>query len=370
MLIGIDSSRYGNELATGVEHYSYKIINGLADEISKSKEDKAVLYSKKRLALSKKKNVSTKLIKTKRLWTLWGLSREMKKTPPDVLFVPSHVLPLTLPKKSVIMIHDVAFKYLKKSYSWFQYRYLDWSTRFAVKHATTIIVPSASTKDDIMHFYKCTGKKIKVVHHGFDPLDISEKEVSDVFSKSEIFKYFEIKKDSKYIFFVGRLENKKNLVRLVEAFYEFSRVHDDYRLILAGSRGVGADRIVKMVNKLRLADKVIMPGYITDSEKAALYKYCTVFAFPSLYEGFGFPILEAFNFKKPVLTSHVSCLPEVAGEAAHYVDPYDPENIAMGLEKLVNDINYSDRLVKLGNERLQLFNWEKAVKQTYKNLTL
>ena len=190
MLIGIDSSRYGNELATGVEHYSYKIINGLVDEISKSKEDKAVLYSKKKLALSKKKNISTKLIKTKRLWTLWGLSREMKKTPPDVLFVPSHVLPLTLSKKSVIMIHDIAFKYLRKSYSWFQYRYLDWSTKFAVKHATTILVPSNSTKKDIIHFYKCSDEKIKVVHHGFDPLDISEKDVSNVFSKSEIFKYF------------------------------------------------------------------------------------------------------------------------------------------------------------------------------------
>ena len=171
------------------------------------------------------------------------------------------------------------------------------------------------------------------------------------------------------MFFVGRLESKKNLEKLVEAFYDFSQTHEDFRLVLAGTRGVGADRIIKKVRKLRMADKVVIPGYITDPEKAALYKYCSVFAFPSLYEGFGFPVLEAFHFDKPVLTSHVSCLPEVAGDAAHYVDPYDPDSIAMGLEKLVDDTGYAEKLVSLGKERLKEFTWEKASKQTYKILT-
>ena len=100
MLIGIDASRYGSELATGVEHYSYKIINGLIEEFAKSKDHKMVLYAKKKLGLSND-NISTKLIESKRLWTLKGLSLEMKEHAPDLLFVPSHVLPRTLPKKSV-----------------------------------------------------------------------------------------------------------------------------------------------------------------------------------------------------------------------------------------------------------------------------
>ena len=368
MLIGIDASRYGSELATGVEHYSYKIINGLVEKASKSKDRKVVLYAKRRLGLSGG-NISTRLIKSKRLWTLKGLSREMKEHAPDVLFVPSHVLPRTLPEKSVMMIHDVAFKYLRKAYSWTQFRYLDWSTKFAVKNATTIVVPSEATKSDLMHFYQCPEDKIKVVYHGFDPLEVSSKDIDKVFSESEIFKYFDLKKSSKYVFFVGRLESKKNLEKLVEAFYDFSQTHEEYRLVLAGSRGVGADRIVKKISNLRLADKVIMPGYVTDEEKAALYKYCSVFAFPSLYEGFGFPVLEAFHFEKPVLTSHVSCLPEVAGDAAHYVDPYDPDDISMGLERLVNDSKYADKLISLGKERLKKFTWEKASKETYEILT-
>ncbi|MBT4917342.1 glycosyltransferase family 4 protein [Candidatus Peregrinibacteria bacterium] len=369
MLIGIDASRYGGELATGVEHYSYKIINGLLKEISKSKDDKAVLYAKKSLGLSEAGKVAVKVIDRKRLWTMKGLSKEMKEHPSDVLFVPSHVLPKTLPEKSVIMIHDVAFKYLRKAYSWMQYRYLDWSTKFAVQNATTILVPSEATKSDLMHFYKCPEEKIEVVYHGFDPLEVSSKEIDKVYKESDVFKYFGIRRDSKYVFFVGRLESKKNLEKLVEAFYDFSQTHEDFRLVLAGTRGVGADRIIKKVRKLRMADKVVIPGYITDPEKAALYKYCSVFAFPSLYEGFGFPVLEAFHFDKPVLTSHVSCLPEVAGDAAHYVDPYDPDSIAMGLEKLVDDTGYAEKLVSLGKERLKEFTWEKASKQTYKILT-
>ncbi|HPU94825.1 MAG TPA: glycosyltransferase, partial [Candidatus Gracilibacteria bacterium] len=125
----------------------------------------------------------------------------------------------------------------------------------------------------------------------------------------------------------------------------------------------------KKVKKLNLEEKVIMPGYIEEIEKTYLYENCSLFAFPSLYEGFGFPILEAFSFNKPVLTSHVSCLPEVAGEAACYVDPFDPEDIARGLEKIISDKDYSKKLIDGGKERLNHFSWEKSVKQTFDVLT-
>lgn len=361
MKIGIDASRYADNEATGVEMYSNHIINGLISELSEKKSHEVILYSRERIGI---KGVKNKVLDAKRLWTLRALSREMKHNPPDVLFVPSHVLPLHLPEKSVIMIHDVAFKHLRKSYSYFQYRYLNWSTKFAVKNATKIIVPSEASRDDLVKFFKCPKDKIEVVYHGFEPPKVSQEEIDKVFEESEIFRYFEIRKDSPYIFFVGRLESKKNLIRLVEAFDDFSKTYPDYRLILAGKRGIGFEKLLKVVNHLRMAEKVIMPGYVTEEEKAALYKYCKVFAFPSLYEGFGFPVLEAFHYEKPVLTSHVSCLPEVAGDAAYYVDPYDREVITAGLEKLVNDEKFAKKLVHLGTERLKLFKWKDAAKKT------
>jgi glycosyltransferase involved in cell wall biosynthesis len=363
MKIGIDASRYADSEATGVEWYSFYIINSLMDLILKKKNVDIFLYSKKHLNIHAGK-FENKVLDSRRLWTLFKLSREMKKNPPDVLFVPSHVLPLSLPKKSVITIHDVAFKYLRKSYSFFQYHYLNWSTKFAVKKATKIIVPSLSTKNDLIKFFKCPEDKITVISHGFDTPRVKQNEIDEVFEKSEVFKYFKIQKNSKYILFVGRLENKKNLIRLVEAFKYFSEMKPDYSLILAGKRGIGFDQLFKVVAHLNLTEKVIMPGYVTEIEKAALYKYCKIFAFPSLYEGFGFPILEAFYYEKPVLASHVSCLSEVCGNAVHYVDPYDVSLISAGLEKLSNDEKYVEKLVSLGKERLKLFSWNEAAEKT------
>lgn len=358
MNIGIDASRYSHPEATGVEWYSWHIINGIIKFAEKN--DQIVLYSKKPLNVDAKNVV----VPGKRLWTLRHLSKVMRKSPPDVLFVPSHVLPLKVPRKSVITIHDVAFHHLRKSYSFVQYHYLNWSTKFAVKHASRIIVPSEATKRDLIHFFNCPDRKIKVVYHGFEEPTVPQKKIDAIFETSDVFKYFDIKKESRYILFVGRLESKKNLVHLVQAFKDFLETHPDFQLVLAGKRGVGFEKIMKTVNELQIASKVAIPGYITEDEKAALFKYCSVFAFPSLYEGFGLPILESFYYKKPVLAANVSCLPEVGGEAVHYIDPYDPSSIAMGLDKLINDEKYSKNLVTMGSERLKMFTWEEASKKT------
>jgi len=361
MKIGIDASRYKHAEATGVEWYSWHIINGLMDEIANSKNDELILYSRGPLKIAKK-NVTNKVLPAKRFWTLRSLSKEMWKNPPDVLFVPSHTLPLNLPKKSVVTIHDVAFRYLKNVYSFSEYHHLNWSTKMAVKNGTKIIVPSEATKNDLIKFFACKPGKIVVIPHGFD----EPKEVDDekIMAESEIFKYFEISKNTKYALFVGRLENKKNLIRLVEAFAKFSENNPDYQLILAGKRGLGFEKIVKSVNKLKLAHKVIMPGYITEEEKAVLYKNCQFFVFPSLHEGFGLPLLEAFYYGKAVLCSKNSSLPEVGGDAACYIEPERVESIADGLEKLAKDGEYVKNLVKNGYERLKLFSWKEAVKKT------
>jgi glycosyltransferase involved in cell wall biosynthesis len=368
MKIGIDASRYTHETATGVEWYSYYIINGLLSEALKHEGIEIVLYSPHELSIPKEfehpKRVRKIILPMRRFWTLWKLSMEMRKNPPDVLFVPSHTLPFIHPKFSVITIHDTAFRYLKKSYSKLQYLYLNWSTKFAVKHASKIIVPSEATKRDLVQIFKCPVYKIDVVPHGFKkPKKIDEEQVS------ENLKSFGFGEAQSYIFFVGRLESKKNLEMLVSAFKIFSENHPEYSLVMAGKRGVGFDEIFNKVRKLQIEDKVIMPGYVDENEKAYLYKNCKIFAFPSLYEGFGLPILEAFSYGKPVLTSHVSCMPEVAGDAAIYCDPFDPSSIAECLEKLADDKIFADDLVKKGFERLKIFSWENSVKKTFDVLT-
>ncbi len=352
MKIGIDASRYGHEQATGVEWYSKHIIDGILDLKGK---DKVVLYSRKKLS------VKTRVIPGRRLWTLRHLTKALKKEKLDVLFVPSHVLPLWLPKRSVITIHDVAFKRFKKAYSIFQYRYLDWSTKYAVRNTSKIIVPSGATKEDLQSFYGCPAGKIEVIEHGFEEPVVGD---FDAFEKSDVLKYFGLNKKTKYILFVGRLETKKNLERLVLAFEKFSKKHKDYKLVLAGGRGVGFQKILDAVTKKNLADKVFMPGYVNEDEKATLMKYCKVFAFPSLYEGFGLPILEAFYYEKPVLSSNSSAIMEVAGDAALLVDPLNVSKMAEGLCRLVDEPVCARDFVKLGKARLKKFSWKKAAKKT------
>ena len=365
MKIGIDASRYNHEQATGVEWYSWHIINGIIKEALKTKDDGIILYAKEPIEYLNEstgnENIFKKIIKAKRLWTAFHLSKEMIKNPPDVLFVPSHTLPLHMPKKTVITIHDVAFRREKKVYSFFQYHHLNWSAKFAVKRASKIISPSEATKNDLIEFFRCPAEKITVIPHGFS----APKEVDDSNKeKSEIFKYFKITKELPYILFVGRLENKKNLGRLVSAFGQFSYNHPDFKLILAGKRGVGFEDILKKINKLELTNKVIMPGYITEDEKFLLYKYCRIFAFPSLYEGFGLPVLEAFHHKKSVLCSKIPALMEVCGDAAKYVDPLSVDEISKGLDLLADDDSFSNNLILKGTERLKKFSWEESSKKT------
>lgn len=368
MKIGIDASRYSHETATGVEWYSKHIIDGILSETLKHEDAEVILYSPRDISIPKEfehpKKIRKKIIKARRFWTLIKLSLEMEKNPPDVLFVPSHILPLARPAYSVVTIHDTAFRYLKKSYSHFQYWYLNWSTKYAVKNASKIIVPSEATKHDLVTLFNCPEDKIVVIPHGF-----KRNKHLDEDKVSENLKYFGLDKKRPYIFFVGRLESKKNLSRLIEAFAIFSKDKPEWKLILAGKRGVGFEEIFKTVRKLNISEKVIMPGYVDEQEKAYLYKNSSVFAFPSLYEGFGFPILEAFTYKKPVLTSHVSSMPEVAGDGAIYCDPFDPESIASAMEKLANDKGFAETLISNSQKQLLKFTWELAVKRTFDVLT-
>ena len=152
MILGIDASRYGYSEATGVEWYSYHLLNELIPLLGREHRTEVRLYSPRDFKLNTDIpfNVKKKIIRAKRLWTVLRLSFELIWRPVDVLFVPSHTLPLVFPKKSVITIHDVAFKHFKKCYSFFQFRMLDQSTKKAVRRAWRIIVPSEATKKDLI----------------------------------------------------------------------------------------------------------------------------------------------------------------------------------------------------------------------------
>jgi glycosyltransferase involved in cell wall biosynthesis len=336
MKIGIDASRYTIQNATGVELYSVKIIQGLINYFKKHKEYNVTLYTPRKLMLYKTKQIKHKVMRFPRLWTKVRLSIEMLLHKPDILFVPSHVFPHFTPKKAVITIHDVAFKHSKKAYSKFQWWYLNKTTKYAIKKASDIIVPSEATKKELMHYFSCSEEKIHVIHHGCDfraknlHIDLEDK----------VLKKFGLKKTEHYYLFVGRLETKKNLSRLMKAFAQLSPHFPTWKLLLCGKRGHGFDKIIKTFNEINEKDpetakKILMSGYITENEKHVLFKFCDAFTLPSIDEGFGFPVLEAFGYKKLIIATEKGSIKEVGGEAVIYIDPYRIETIKDAMHKVI-----------------------------------
>ena len=360
MKIGIDASRFNLSGGTGVEHYSVKIIQGLIDYFKHHKKNTLILYSPRKLTLYKTGTIKHKIIPFPRLWTKIRLSFEMLLHKPDVLFVPSHVLPYFSPKKAIITIHDVAFVHLKKEYSHFQYWYLKKTTKYAVKKASTIIVPSFATQQDLIKFFKCPSEKIVVIPHGCD-FEIKKLTTE---KDSEILTKMGLSKKDNFFLFIGRLENKKNIKRLIDAFLSFNETFPNWKLILAGKRGQGFNEIFKKAIKSNAFKRVLMPGYITENEKHVLLKYCDAFVFPSLYEGFGFPILEAYTYHKPVITSQEASIPEVAGNGAIYVDAHKTSSIKEGMEQLIKNPALKESTVAMQNTVLSKFKWDKAIKKT------
>lgn len=369
MKIGIDASRYGHETSTGVEWYSYNLLNELIPMFGRDHNDKVILYSPRefKTEVDLPFNVRKKIMPLRRLWTTLRLSIELFLHPVDILFIPSHTLPLFFPKKSVITIHDLAFKKLKKSYDRLQYFLLNRATRVASKKAWKIIVPSEATKKDLIEIYKCPASKIHVITHGA-PVIPKLRSWNDT-AKKKLRERFSLETNDLVILFVGRLETKKNLCRLVEGFHRFCGEFPDWKLILAGKDGVGAEEIHKKIAELGLQKQVLTPGYITEEEKQFLFDYCRIVAMPSLYEGFGFPVLEAFAYRRPILASNNTSIPEVAGNAAYLVDPYKVEEIGVGLKRLASDGMLVSELIMKGEEQLKKFDWEKTAEKTYGVIT-
>ncbi|KKP37038.1 MAG: Glycosyl transferase group 1 [Candidatus Peregrinibacteria bacterium GW2011_GWA2_33_10] len=378
MIIGIDASRYDAKEKTGVEFYSKYIIDELIKSAQKQKTHQLRFYSPYRLPrrcgqelngsriLDENILIGQRIIPFKRLWTQFRLSWEMRNKAPDLLFVPSHTLPIFHPKKTVITIHDVAFIFFKKAYSFFQYHYLMWSTKYACKRATKIIVPSQATKDDLVGFFRCREDKIAVIHHGVD-FDFKSEITKN--KEKQILKQFKLYK-KKFIFFVGRIETKKNLENIIEAFSEYKERYDhDILLVLAGKRGIGFKSIWQKIVEKNLITDIFLPGYVTEEEKDVLIKNAQFFIFISLYEGFGFPILEAFRAKTPVLTANTSAMKEIAEDAAMRVNPTSINEIAQGINKILNDEVFRRFLITKGEERLKSFDWGDAGRMTWRVVT-
>ena len=367
MLIGIDASRANKKHKTGVEWYAYHLIQELKKNDS---ENQYYLYTREKLMgglANCPPNFKEVVLgwAPGYLWTQLRLSWEMKfgKYKPDILFVPAHVLPILHPKKSIVTIHDVGFSAYPKLYNWKDKLYHIWASYYISRRAKKIITISNFSKLEIEKYFPKSKGKIAITPIGFDRQVYCAKRDSS--SINQTLNKFEITKP--FFLNTARLEDKKNILGLLEAFSIFQKKFDaskKYNLVLVGNKGTGYSKIKSKIDELNLKKNIIEIGWIEKTDLANLYKVAEIFIFPSLYEGFGIPPLEAMACETPVITSDAASIPEVVGQAAITVDPHQPEIIAQAMKYIVTKPELKNKLILNGLEQIKKFSWQKCAQET------
>jgi glycosyltransferase involved in cell wall biosynthesis len=281
----------------------------------------------------------------------------------DLIHCPMHVIPLMKASKlkTVATVHDLANFKFPQFYTNSKQKYLTTLTKLSAKRADHLIAVSQNTKQDLIELLGIEESKISVVHNGLnlDSPPLNEDEFQKFKQKHAL--------PNKYLLFVGTLEPRKNIEGLLDALIHLAQQKSKtYPLVIAGPKGWLYENIEKKIKKYQEISRVIITGYLQDPELVSLYQNAHLFIYPSFYEGFGFPVLEAMANSAPVICSNNSSLPEVGGKAVAYIDPKSPENIAENIENLFHNENERKKMITAGLAQAKKFSWEKAAEETFK----
>jgi glycosyltransferase involved in cell wall biosynthesis len=313
--------------------------------------------------LSLSSRTTTRLIRLPRLWTHLGLSREMLRSAPDVLFVPSHVLPLVSPKRSVVVVYDVGHRLFPRAHAWRERLYLEWAIRRHVRIATRLLTISEASKWDLVHLYRADPARIDVAYPAVDASfkPAATDEIARVRRAHGL--------GERYVLHLGTIKPRKNLPRLIHAFAR-ARLPPDTQLVLGGMTTYGGDAVEEAISSAGVQQRVKRVAYVPDADLAALFSGATAVVIVSLYEGFGMPALEALACGAPLLVSNRGSLPEITADAAIVVDAVQVASIARGLERLVVDATLREELRERGLRRAAQFEWGTAAQVTRRALEL
>jgi glycosyltransferase involved in cell wall biosynthesis len=423
MVIGIDASRANKQYRSGTEWYSYYLIKEIAKLDSKNeyilytdcaiRPDLSDLSSDEdnhrppefdqqgfQVIKSPHNNFKAKILDWpfKFLWTQGRLSLEMIFNKPDVLFVPSHTLPIIHPKKSVVTIHDVGFE---RDHSIYKTQplgpgkgrsrsilnffvklvtagrfsantldYLSWSTIYGLRKAAKVITVSEFSAQEIRDVYKTVLKpktfdKIIPIHNGYNDdifktgLDVAK--IASTLHKHEL--------EQPYVFYLGRIERKKNIPRLIEAFAHVVKRNPKIKLVLTGAASYGFDEVKFMISDFGLDEHVIKTGWVDEEDLPYLYAGSEMFVFPSLYEGFGIPLIQAMACGVPVCCSNAPAITEVVDGAGLQFDSLDANDMASKMNQILERKETREELIKKGLRQAKKFSWQLSARKTLEVLT-
>ncbi len=278
----------------------------------------------------------------------------------DIMYYPDHTTSfLRMSCPVIITVHDLAFLAFPKTFGTATRVYKSLAVSRSAARADLVIADSEATKRECMRLLDLPEEKLRVVHLGVSPLFgpvRDEQKLEMVRTKYGL--------EGDVVLYLGTLEPRKNLVRLVQAFHRMkARGHGKVKLVIGGSKGWLFKEIFETVEKLGLSEQVVFTGYVPAEHLPALYAIARVFVYPSLYEGFGIPPLEAMASGCPVVTSNTSSLPEVCGDAAVFVDPYETDEIATAIDRLLDDPSACEQLRAKGFAQAARFGWERTARE-------
>lgn len=296
-------------------------------------------------------------------WFEWSVRRALRRYKADVFLSPDNFLSLGTKVKTVLVTHDIAHVYYSKQVSFFQRLYYQVFAKKFNERADRIVAVSEYTKADLVRQYGIAPAKISVSGNGcreiFKPLQAIEKQaVRNFFSKG-----------MPYFYYIGAVHPRKNVHRLIAAFDQFkAATGEPHKLLIAGRFAWQAGVVKSAFEAAGYRSDIHFLGYVSDEDAVRLMGAATALVYTSLFEGFGVPVLEAMHAEVPVITSNVSSLPEVAGDAALLVDPTSVEEIAEAMRRIHEDEHLCNKLVANGRLQRTRFNWQEAADVVYEEL--
>lgn len=294
-----------------------------------------------------------------RKWWLAGLPAMLRISPLDVFHGTNYCIPVFSPCPTVVTIHDLSLFTQSHTHEDDNVKRGRRRMPLMARRATRIIAPSEFTKHEIIRHLGVGEDKIRVIFEaardGMKPLPVSE--CQPVLDKHQI--------RQPYLLYVGTIEPRKNLLTLIRAYDELLRTTEHRpQLVMCGGRGWLCDEVFQLVNELKLTDQIRFTGYVDDEDLPALYSSAEIFLYPSLYEGFGLPPLEAMACGAPTITSNVSSLPEVVGRAGLTHDPNNWQMLTAHIANLLGNSAARQHFKKAGKDQAAQFSWDRAARET------
>jgi len=360
MIIGVDGNEANIQNRVGSGEYSFEILKNLV----KICDEEIVVYLKDKPLNDlpeKSSKLSYKIFGPSKFWTQVGLPLNLylRNPKPDVFFTPGHYAPRFCPCPSVITVFDLSYTHFPQLFNKSDlYQLKNW-TSYSVKKAQAVLTISESSKKDIVKYYKKDPQKVFVTYLGYDRNLF--KPVKDSNKLQKVRRKYDIRGD--YIFFLGTIQPRKNLVKLLEAIKDIN-----VALVISGKKGWLYDDFFSKIEDPKIKDKVILTDYVQDEDLPALFSGAQAFVLSSLWEGFGIPILEAMACGCPVIASDRSSLPEVVGDSGVLVNSEDVEAITDGIQKVLTNKKFAQELSVKGIAQAEKFSWEQCATKTLKVL--